>query len=76
MNVKFRDAFGVQPETLPLKPSGNIVCGNACRIDWNIVCPHKPDEEVYIMGNPPYIGSSLQNEEQKNDMHVAIGNIC
>lgn len=76
MNVKFRDAFGVQPETLPLKPSGNIVCGNACRIDWNIVCPHKPDEEVYIMGNPPYIGSSLQNEEQKNDMHIAIGNIC
>lgn len=76
MNVKFRDAFGVQPETLPLKPSGNIVCGNACRIDWNIVCPHKPDEEVYIMGNPPYIGSSLQDEEQKNDMRFAIGNIC
>ena len=28
MNVKFHDAFGVQPETLPLKPSGNIVCGD------------------------------------------------
>lgn len=70
MNVKFRDAFGVQPETLPLKPSGNIVCGNACRIDWNIVCPHKPDEEVYIMGNPPYLGSSLQDAGQKDDLKI------
>lgn len=72
MNVKFRDAFGVQPETLPLKPSGNIVCGNACRIDWNIVCPHKPDEEVYIMGNPPYLGSKLQDAGQKEDMRIAM----
>lgn len=56
MNVKFHDAFGVQPETLPLKPSGNIVCGNACRIDWNTVCPHDKEDEVYIMGNPPYVG--------------------
>ena len=39
MNVKFRDAFGVQPDTLPLKPSGQIVCGNACRLDWSTVCP-------------------------------------
>lgn len=68
MNVKFRDAFGVQPDTLPLKPSGQIVCGNACRLDWNTVCPHTPDDEVYIMGNPPYLGSAWQNEEQKEDM--------
>lgn len=49
MNVKFRDAFGVQPDTLPLKSSGQIICGNACRLDWNTVCPHTPDDEVYIM---------------------------
>ena len=76
MNVLFRDAFGVQPETLPLKPSGHIVCGNACRLDWDAVCPHTPSDEVYIMGNPPYLGSSLQDSEQKEDMKIAIGDIC
>ena len=76
MNVLFRDAFGVQPETLPLKPSGHIVCGNACRLDWDAVCPHTPSDEVYILGNPPYLGSSLQDSEQKEDMKIAIGDIC
>lgn len=75
MNVKFRDAFGVQPDTLPLKPSGQIVCGNACRLDWNTVCPHGKDDEVYIMGNPPYLGSKLQNASQKADMDVALADI-
>lgn len=76
MNVKFNEELGAQPETLPLKPSGKIVCGNACRLDWEKVCPHTPDEEVYIMGNPPYLGSSLQTLDQKEDMQVAIGSIC
>jgi len=75
MNVKFREAFGVQPETLPLKPSGNIVCGNACRLDWNVVCPHDKDDEVYIMGNPPYLGSKLQNAGQKEDMKIALSEV-
>ena len=76
MNVKFQEELYVLPETLPLKPSGHIVCGNACRLDWNTVCPHTPDEEVYIMGNPPYLGSSLQSEEQKEDMRIAVGVGC
>lgn len=76
MNVKFRDAFGVQPDTLPLKSSGQIICGNASRLDWNTVCPHTPDDEVYIMGNPPYLGSSLQSEGQKEDMRIAVGEVC
>lgn len=76
MNVRFKEELYVLPKTLPLKPSGHIVCGNACRLDWNTVCPHKKDDEVYIMGNPPYLGSSLQSEEQKEDMRIAIGNIC
>lgn len=73
MNVKFREAFGVQPDSLPLKPSGQIVCGNACRLDWNTVCPHTPDDEIYIMGNPPYLGSSMQNKEQKKDLELVCG---
>ena len=76
MNVKFKEELYVLPETLPLKPSGHIVCGNACRLDWNTVCPHTPDDEVYIMGNPPYLGSSLQSDEQKEDMRIAVGEVC
>ena len=72
MNVKFKEELYVLPETLPLKPSGHIVCGNACRLDWNIVCPHTPDDEVYIMGNPPYLGSKLQDDTQKEDMRIAM----
>ena len=75
MNVKFRDEFGVQPDTLPLKPSGHIVCGNACRLDWDTVCPHTPDDEVYIMGNPPYLGSKLQDASQKEDMQIALSDV-
>lgn len=75
MNVRFRDAFGVQPDTLPLKPSGQIVCDNACRLDWNTVCPHIPDDEVYIMGNPPYLGARLQDESQKEDGNIALADI-
>lgn len=76
MNVKFREEFQIQPDSLPLKKSGNIVCGNACRLNWNVVCPHDPDDEVYIMGNPPYVGSSLQSGEQKEDMQIAISSVC
>ena len=73
MNVKFNSRLGVQPSALPLRPSGHIVCGNACRLDWNTVCPHTADEEVYVMGNPPYVGSSMQDEEQKADLTHVCG---
>ena len=75
MNVEFQDKLYVLPETLPLKPSGNIICGNACRIDWNTVCSHDKDDEVYIMGNPPYLGSKLQDSTQKEDMKIALSDI-
>ncbi|MDE6236450.1 MAG: class I SAM-dependent DNA methyltransferase [Muribaculaceae bacterium] len=73
MNIKFQEELFVLPETLPLKPSGHIVCGNACRLNWNTVCPHTPEDEVYIMGNPPYLGSSMQDENQKEDLEIVCG---
>lgn len=39
MNQKYESALGIVQPTLPLRESGNIVCGNATRIDWNEVCP-------------------------------------
>lgn len=58
--------------TLPLQHAGAIVCGNALRIDWNEVLPHKKDDEVYLFGNPPYLGSKLQSKSQKNDLEYAL----
>ena len=73
MNNKFYSAFNVHVDALPLRPSGHIVCGNACRVDWNTVCPHTSDEEVYVMGNPPYLGSSMQDINQKTDLSFVCG---
>ena len=51
---------------LPLKSYANIVEGNALRIDWETVVPK--DKLNYIMGNPPFVGYSLQSPEQKKDI--------
>lgn len=70
MNMTFKNEFGFCVPALPLKDSGNIVCANACRIDWDEVCPKTTDDEIYVLGNPPYIGSSMQNKEQKYEMEL------
>lgn len=68
MNTKLKENFGVNTKALPLKNITQIVCGNACRLDWNAVCPHTSEEEVFVFGNPPYLGSKLQSNDQKNDI--------
>lgn len=57
---------------IPLKKSGTIIEGNATRIDWKEFCPIKKDEEVYIIGNPPYAGSRKQKPEQKDDLQFVF----
>lgn len=73
VNNLFYKELGSKVDALPLGKSGNIVCGNACRLDWNTVCPHTADEEVYVMGNPPYLGSRNQEETHKQDMEHVFG---
>lgn len=75
MNRKFSDEFKVNTRALPLHNITQIVCGNACRIDWNEVCPHEPEEEVFVFGNPPYLGYSKQTSEQKNDLKIICNTI-
>ena len=76
MNAEFSRIFAdVKIDALPLKNINTIVQGNACRVDWNEICPHNPDEEVYVFGNPPYLGARLQSDEQKSDMAYALSDI-
>ena len=56
----------VNLDFLPLKSYANIVEGNALRTDWETVVPK--DKLNYIMGNPPFVGYSLQTTEQKQDI--------
>ena len=51
---------------LPLKSYTNIHEGNALRIEWESVVPK--DHLNYIIGNPPFVGYSLQSKEQKEDI--------
>ncbi|MFV0200046.1 N-6 DNA methylase [Empedobacter falsenii] len=64
--------YGKSNPILPLKESGNITAGNAARVDWEQVCPKKENDEIYIIGNPPYLGSRNQDAEQKSDMELVF----
>jgi hypothetical protein len=73
MNVLASKRFGDYYVRLPLRKSATIVHGNALRIDWQSLITPMPWEKQearfdYIMGNPPFIGTAYQNEEQKKDM--------
>ncbi|MFR9545931.1 MAG: DNA methyltransferase [Rikenellaceae bacterium] len=72
MNQVFSNRFKVYTAALPLRASGRIELGNSCRIDWKDVCPCDKNSEIYIVGNPPYLGSKRQSKEQKQDLYQAF----
>ena len=73
MNVKLHQEIkdAVRP-TLPLKKAGDIICGNALRLDWGKILPHEEKDEVYLFGNPPYLGAKKQTAAQKKDLFDAL----
>ena len=60
------DVVHMSLDFLPLKSYANITEANALRVDWTEVVPKH--ELSYIMGNPPFVGYSLQSKEQKEDI--------
>ena len=81
MNKVFEERlfdYGKSKPILPLKEAGQIKQGNATRLDWNEVCPISEEDEVYIIGNPPYLGFRNWDKEQKYDMNLifhSLGNV-
>lgn len=55
-----------QIDFLPLTTNAYIHEGNALQLDWEEVV--SKDKLNYIMGNPPFVGYSLQSKEQKADI--------
>lgn len=75
MNRVFEDQlfdYGRSKPILPLKQAGQIMQGNAARVDWKSVCPIRKEDEVYLLGNPPYGGARKQNANQKKDMDIVF----
>lgn len=72
MNLEFYKAFGRTSPSLPLHDGGNIVHGNATRLNWEEVCPKNEGDEIYILGNPPYLGQRNQKKEHQLDMDFAF----
>lgn len=71
MNIEAEREILWKPAFLPLKDVGNIIQGNAMLIDWDEIVNHDDTNEIYLIGNPPYIGSSLQSKNQKLDVKLA-----
>ncbi len=66
MMKETEDIVHMSLDFLPLKSYANITEGNALRIDWESIVPKK--ELNYIMGNPPFLGYSMQDDSQKKDI--------
>ncbi|HEO1839405.1 TPA: class I SAM-dependent DNA methyltransferase [Acinetobacter baumannii] len=73
MNIMFKDEFGEFLPSLPLKQAGKIIQGNSLAKNWINVCGG--DGEIYILGNPPYLGARLQTTAQKNDVKSIFGSL-
>ena len=66
MMKETEDVVHMTLDFLPLKTNASIVEGNALLIDWADVVPK--NRLNYIMGNPPFVGYSLQSKAQKDDI--------
>lgn len=65
------DIVQINSNFLPLTTNAHIVEADALIADWNYIVPH--DELNYIMGNPPFVGARMMEDEQKNSLINVFG---
>ncbi|MDP9800081.1 hypothetical protein J2S49_000157 [Arcanobacterium wilhelmae] len=70
-NAEAQTIVTQQIEDLPLADKAHIVSGNALQIEWESVFP--PSKASYIIGNPPFIGYSRLDADQKADRLAIFG---
>ena len=63
MNNRLSLEFGQTYARIPLKKSPHILHGDALEMDWAAFCP--PEQCSHVFGNPPYLGSKVQTQEQR-----------
>jgi hypothetical protein len=64
-NLRLERILGATPNRFPIKDSAHISNENALALDWRTLVQF--DENLFILGNPPFIGSRLQSPEQRID---------
>lgn len=73
MNLRFAQMFGEPHFNIPIKDSANIFNVNALRVEWSEIL--KGVTIDYIIGNPPFLGASLQSKEQKEDISFVFDGV-
>ncbi|MFL9803707.1 class I SAM-dependent DNA methyltransferase [Vibrio cyclitrophicus] len=68
INKQWEKEIGPAEPALPLRATGNIVAGNSLQLEWDEVCPKQETDEVYVIGNPPFLGTKGRSSDQKDDM--------
>jgi len=66
MNMLISNEFGQYFARLPLKKSAKIVHGDALEVNWEEVV--SKNDLSYIIGNPPFIGSKIMSQFQRDQI--------
>lgn len=66
MNMQISNEFGQYFVRLPLKKAAKIVHGDALETDWENVV--SKNELSFILGNPPFIGSKIMKQSQRDQI--------
>ena len=71
MNRKASAEMGEYFARIPLAKSPHISEENALRRNWREILP--PDDNVFVFGNPPFVGRQYRTAEQRADMELVFG---
>ncbi|MBU3131972.1 N-6 DNA methylase [Clostridium gasigenes] len=74
MESKFNKQFGMSKAVFPIVEEAKIINANALQVEWKDICIINNECEVYLLGNPPYLGARLQSGEQKKDVNTVFDN--
>ncbi len=72
MNMLISNEFGQYFVRLPLRKSAKIVHGDALEKDWESIV--SKDDLSFILGNPPFIGSKIMKQSQRDEIAKQFDN--
>ncbi|MFZ4376701.1 MAG: type IIL restriction-modification enzyme MmeI, partial [Saprospiraceae bacterium] len=73
MNMLVSNEFGQYFVRLPLKKAAQIRHADALETDWESVI--SKNDLSFIIGNPPFIGSNVMSQNQRDSIIRELGNI-
>ncbi len=74
MNMQISNEFGQYFARLPLKKAAKIVHGDALETDWETIVAK--GDLSYIIGNPPFIGSNIMKQNQRDQIVKEFDNVA